>query len=330
VDAGWEVGTVGHPFEFAVSAPTDVASGAEWLDGLRRIESLGFATVVMPDHFTDGYDLEPMVALSAAAAATSTLRLQTGVLGNDYRHPVLTARMAASLDLISDGRFVLGLGAGWMTSDYEAAGIPLDRAGVRVSRLDEAVQVVTGLLAGGRFRFSGEYYDVDLELLPHTVQRPLPLFIGGGSPRVLGIGGRHAHTVGVLARLRAGALGRHAIVDQTAERVAEKVGWVRDAAASVGRDPDSVRIEMNHWLVRVTDTAAEADAFLARVAARNDVTPELLAESPAVLVGTLGQIIEVLQARRERFGISCIQLDAGFAPKDIESLAPLVAALAET
>ena len=192
----------------------------------------------MADHFTDGYDLEPMVALTAAAEATSTIRLQTGVLGNDYRHPVLTARMAASLDVISDGRFTLGLGAGWMRSDYDAAGIALDAAGVRVGRLEEATQVISGLLAGGRFTFTGDHYAVDLELLPSTIQRPLPLFIGGGSPRVLAIAGRHAQIVGVLASLAAGEIGRHAIVDQTSERVTEKVGWVRargDCRRPVGR-----------------------------------------------------------------------------------------------
>ncbi|MGD9703700.1 MAG: TIGR03621 family F420-dependent LLM class oxidoreductase [Acidimicrobiia bacterium] len=319
-----------HPFEFAVSAPTRIESVSAWTDELRRIEDMGFAAVVVADHFTDGYDLEPMVALTAAAAATTSIRLQTGVLCNDYRHPVLTARMAASLDVVSNGRFTLGLGAGWMRSDYDAAGIQLDPAGVRVGRLEEAIRVITGLLAGGRFTHVGEHYQVDLELLPATVQRPLPLFVGGGSPRVLGIAGRHAQIVGVLASLGAGALGRHAIVGQTAERVAEKIGWVREAATAAGRAADDVRIEMNHWLVRVTATSSEADEFLAKVAMRSDVDPALLSSSPAVLVGTVDQITDLLVARREQFGISCIQLDAGFAPKDIESLAPIVAALAGT
>ncbi|MBW8825353.1 MAG: LLM class flavin-dependent oxidoreductase, partial [Acidobacteria bacterium] len=112
---------------------------ADWTDGLRRIEAMGFDTVVMADHWTDGYGSEPMVTLTAAAMATSTLRLQTGVLGNDYRHPVLTHRMAATLDVVSGGRFVLGMGAGWLRSDYETAGLPMDEPGVRVSRLEESI-----------------------------------------------------------------------------------------------------------------------------------------------------------------------------------------------
>ena len=317
-----------HNFEFSVSAPTRIESVAEWTDQLRRIEAMGIGSVVVADHFTDGYDLEPMVALSAAAMATSTLRLQTGVLSNDYRHPVLTARMAASLDVISDGRFTLGLGAGWMISDYEAAGIPLDAAGVRVSRLDESVQVIKGLLSGAPFRFSGEHYTVDLDLFPRTMQRPLPIFIGGGSPRVLGLAARHADIVGVLASLAAGTLDRGAIVDQTYERVAEKIGWVRSAATAAGRSPDDVRIEMNHWLVKVTATAADAAAYLEKIATRWEVGTELLASSPAVIVGTVGQIAEKLEKEREELGISDVQLDAGFAPKDLTSVAPVVSALA--
>lgn len=319
-----------HPFEFSVSAPTDLRSVADWTDQLRRIEDIGFHALVVADHFTGGYDLEPMVALTAAASATSTIRLQTGVLGNDYRHPVLTARMAAALDVVSEGRFTLGLGAGWMRSDYEAAGIELERAGVRVSRLEEALEVVRGLLAGGPFTFDGEHYRVDLDLLPRTVQLPVPLFVGGGSPRVLAIAARHADIVGIVASLAAGELGPHAIVDLSAERVEEKIGWIRSAAAEAGRDPADVRLEINHWLVRVTGTEAEATEFLAKVASRNGVDEAVLAESPAVLVGTVAHMTDQLVARRERFGTSCIQLDAGFAPSDIDSLAPVVAALAGT
>jgi len=316
------------PFQFTVSAPYAIETVASWTDHLRKIEDLGFHAVVMADHFTDGYALEPIVALTAAAMATSTLRVQTGVLGNDYRHPVLTARMAAALDVVSEGRFTLGLGAGWMRSDYEAAGIPLDRAGVRVSRLREALEVVRGLLAGGRFRFDGEYYQVDLEMLPATVQQPVPLFIGGGSPRVLRIAGAHADMVGIVASLASGALGTSQIEDLSAERVVEKLGWICDGAEAAGRSLDDITIEMNHWLVRVTSTPGEAEAFVAKIADRNGVSVEMLTHSPAVLVGTPEQIIDTLIERRERFGTSCIQLDAGFAPANLASLAPIVAALA--
>lgn len=317
-----------HAFEFSVSLPNTFGSIAAWRDHLRLIEDVGFHTAVVADHFTDGYELEPMVALTAAAAATTTLRLQTGVLCNDYRHPVLTARMAATLDVVSSGRFTLGLGAGWMTSDYRSAGLPLDSAGTRVRRLEESALVIRGLLSGERLQHTGEFYEIDLELLPKTVQHPLPVFIGGGSPKVLAVAARHAQVVGVLASLARGELGSHAIADQSLQRVEQKIGWVRDAAAAVGRDSDDVRIEMNHWLVRVTDSAAAAAEVIDRVAVKSVVAPELLRDSPAVLVGTVEQIVDTLQARRQRLGISCLQLDAGFAPRRLDELAPIVAALA--
>jgi probable F420-dependent oxidoreductase len=319
-----------HPFRFAVTAPMTIQPLAAWRDSLRQIEDLGFSTIVMADHFTQGYEIEPMVGLTAAAAYTSTVRLQTGVLGNDYRHPVLVHRMAAALDLVSDGRLVLGLGAGWMLSDYDAAGLDYDPPGQRVGRFEEAVAVIKGLFRDEPLTLDGRYYRIrGLDGRPKPIQRPHPpIFVGGGSPRVLRFAGREADIVGINASLRAGATGQHTIVDLTAERVAEKVGWIREGAEAAGRPFADIELEMNNWLVRVTPSAKAAGEFLARVAAKYGVDPGLLAESPSVLVGTAEQCVETLLARRETLGLSYFQLDAGFAPQHIETLAPIVAALA--
>jgi probable F420-dependent oxidoreductase len=305
---------------------------ADWQARIRALEDLGITSVVAADHFTGGYGFEPMVALTAAASCTTTLRLQTGVLGNDYRHPVLVHRMAAVLDVVSDGRFTLGLGAGWMTSDYEAAGIPLDPPGVRVDRFEEALAVITGLFGDGPFDFEGTHYRIRaLEGLPKPVQRPRPpLFVGGGSPRVLKIAGRHAEVVGINASLRAGELGAHAITDLSAERVQQKIAWAREGAVAAGRDPDDLELEMNHWLAKVTPTAAAAAELLERVASRQGVDAALLAASPSVLVGTADQLVDTLRARREQLGISYLQLDAGFPAPDVHAFEPVIGALAGT
>ncbi|HZP28543.1 MAG TPA: TIGR03621 family F420-dependent LLM class oxidoreductase [Acidimicrobiia bacterium] len=324
--------TVPRPFRFAATLPAPARPLSAWHGEVRRLEDLGVDTLVAADHFTQGYAAEPMVALTAAAGATTRVRLQTGVLGNDYRHPVLVHRMAALLDVVSDGRFVLGLGAGWMTSDYEAAGIALDEPAVRVDRFEESLQVLKGLFGDAPFTFDGRFYRVhELDGLPKPVQRPHPpFFVGGGSPRVLRIAGREADVAGVNASLRAGELGEHAIRDLSCERVLRKVGWVREGAAAAGRDPDSIELEMNHWLARVTPTVADAEDFLGRVAARYGVDAALLAESPSVLVGTVEQCVETLQARRERFGFNVLQLDAGFPNPGIADFAPVIAALSGT
>ena len=316
-------------FRFAVSAPP-VRSVPEWQAELRRIEDAGFDTVVVADHWTEGWDLEPMVALTAAAMATTTLRLQTGVLGNDYRHPVLTHRLAATVDQLSEGRFTLGLGAGWLRTDYEAAGIPFDPPGVRVDRLEEAVSVIKGLFSGQPVHHQGVHYSIDgLVGVPACVQQPRPpLLLGGGSRRVLRLAGREADIVSIVASLRAGELGAHAVADLSGERVSEKLGWVWEGMAASGRSSTEVVLSINHWLVRVTATEADAEAFLTKLAAKNGVEPALLQRSPAVLVGTVPQLVDALVQRRELFGFSHLQLDAGFAPADLPSLFPLVARLA--
>ena len=321
-----------HPFRFATTMPAPTTPLERWHADLRALEDLGISTIVAADHFTDGYAFEPMVALTAAAGCTTTLRLQTGVLGNDYRHPVLVHRMAALLDVVSNGRFTLGLGAGWMTSDYEAAGIPLDPPVVRIDRFEEALEVIIGLFGDAPFTFAGEHYRVEgLDGLPKPVQQPHPpLFIGGGSPRVLRLAGARADLAGINASLRAGTLGAHAITDLSLERVREKIGWVLDAAAAAGRGRDAVELEMNQWLAKVTPSAAAATDLLERVAVRYAVDAELLAASPAVLVGTESQIVDTLQHRRECLGVSIVQLDAGFPAPDVHAFGPVIAELAGT
>jgi probable F420-dependent oxidoreductase len=321
-----------HPFRFATTMPAPTRPIAEWAAELRHLEELGLWSVVAADHFTGGYTFEPMVALTAAAGATTTLRLQTGVLGNDYRHPVLVHRMASLLDVVSDGRLVLGLGAGWMTTDYEAAGIPLDPPGVRISRFAEALTVVKGLFGPCPFDFEGDHYVVHgLDGLPKPVQQPHPpVFVGGGSPRVLRLAGREADIVGINASLRAGELGGDAVRDLSFERVAEKIAWARDGAVAAGRDPDALELEMNHWLAKVTPSAAAATDLLERMGARFEVDPAVLAASPSVLVGTVEQICDTLRARREQLGISVLQLDAGFPTPGLDAFAPVIETLAGT
>src|SRR6202049_444591 len=127
------------PFGFCVQEHR-ASSAKEWKEKARQAESLGYSALYLPDHFTD--QLGPIAALMAAADVTTTLRVGSLVFDNDYRHPVVLAKEAATLDLLSDGRFDLGLGAGWMASDYEQAGIPFDRAGTRISRMEEAPRII--------------------------------------------------------------------------------------------------------------------------------------------------------------------------------------------
>src|SRR3984957_7567403 len=165
-----------HPRTFRFAAQLSKApehSATSWADQARKAEDLGYSTLLVPDHF--GAQLAPVPAPMAAAHATSELRVGTLVFDNDYRHPVVLAKEAATLDLLSGGRLELGLGAGWMNTDYEQSGIPQDPAGVGGDRRAGAVTVVKGLFADEPFSFSGRHYTIaGLNGRPKPVQRPHP------------------------------------------------------------------------------------------------------------------------------------------------------------
>ena len=274
--------------------------------------------------------MEPLVALSAAAMATTTLRLQTAVLGVDYRHPVLVHRMAATLDVLSGGRLELGLGAGWMRSDYDAAGVTYDRPGVRIQRLTEQVAILKGLFGDEPFTFSGRHYSVDgLQGVPTAVQRPHPpILIGGGGPRMLAFAAQQADIVGVNANLVAGDIGGGSILDVSWESMAEKVGWVRAAAHDAGRDAPALELSMAQWLLHVSPSAAANDAVLDKISRRVGVDAAWIEAAPGVLVGSVQRCTEKLLELRERLGISYVQVHAGPRTVSLDGIAEVVAALA--
>src|SRR4051794_22423079 len=191
-------------FRFGVLAPK-CGSGKELTEHARKVEALGYSTFFVPDHFID-HDLAPTVALTHVAAVTDTLRIGPLVLGNDYKHPVVLAREMATLDLLSAGRLELGIGAGWMTTDYEKAGLSLDRPGVRIARLAESITILKGLFAPGPFTFYGEHYRVtELDGMPEPPQgADLPFLIGGSARKILALAAREAKIIGINANLKTG------------------------------------------------------------------------------------------------------------------------------
>jgi probable F420-dependent oxidoreductase len=318
---------VPRPFRFIAPMPKLEGSPRRWRDSVRRIESLGFATVSISDHLTRGWVMEPTAALLAAADATERLRVLSLVLGNDYRHPAWLHKTAATIDVLSDGRLELGLGAGWMQSDYDAAGISYDRPAVRLDRLEESLRVIKGLFGPEPLTFHGDHYTINgLEGLPKPVQIPHPpLLVGGGGKRVLGIAAREADVVSVHCNLRQGELGEDAAADLAAERVEEKVGWVRRAAEEAGRPIDELELQFSTYLCRVTDAPRAAGATVSSFAELLAADPDLVERSPAVLIGSVDECVERLEERRERYGFSYLSLGG-----DVENVAPVVARLAGT
>jgi probable F420-dependent oxidoreductase len=312
------------PFRFAASMPRLTQPASAWRDQVRRIEDLGFSAVAISDHFTQGWVMEPLVAMTAAADATSTLRVLALVLGNDYRHPVLLHKALATLDVLSGGRVEIGLGAGWMRSDYDAAGMRLDPPGLRIDRLAESIELLKALFSAGTVDHDGRHYQVaGLDGLPKPVQVPHPpILIGGGSRRVLELAGRSADVVGINPSMRAGVARGSAVLDLTSERVAAKLAWARAAAVAAGRDPDTLHYQLSVLALEVTDVTG-ARPWVSSLAA--DAGDLAALTSPAVLRGTAARCAEELQGYRERLGLNYFHLGG-----DITAAAAIVARLAGT
>jgi probable F420-dependent oxidoreductase len=297
-----------------------VVDAASWAELARRCQDLGYSTLTVSDHLDE--QVAPIASLMAAAAATTTLRLGAMVFCNDYRHPVVLAKEAATLDVLSGGRLELGLGAGWMLSDYRRAGITLDPPGRRIERLAEAIDVMKGLFADGPYTYQGRYYQVSgLPGTPKPVQRPHPpILVGGGGRRLLTLAAQQADVVGLNVKMDKGVIDASAGADATVEATDEKVRWVRDAA---GDRWDDLALQVRVHLVVVTEDRQRVAADLA--AGFGLTTAQALA-TPHALCGSPGQIAETLIERRERFGISAI----GVALDALDDLAPVVAQLAGT
>ena len=302
-------------FRFGVQVSKET-SAKGWAELARRTEAAGYEVLTMPDHFTD--QLAPVPALMAAANATTTLRVGALVFDNDYKHPVVLAKELATIDLLSDGRLDIGLGAGWMISDYEEAGMPYDSPKVRIDRFIEGVAVIRGAMAEGSFSFSGDHYTItNYNGQPKPIQACPPLLIGGGGKRVLSYAAREADIIGINGTLTAGVVGPEALETMTAESVDEKVAIV--AAAGAHRIND---IEMNirTFFVKVTNDRA---ATVEGISSMFGVSKELIDASPFALIGSVEECIEQLLERRERWGFSYTIVGA----ENIDECAPIVAAL---
>lgn len=306
-------------FRFGVAA-SGVRDSEEMVTVARRAEELGYSSIAMADHLDD--QLAPLITLTAVAAATTTLRVGTLVLANDYRHPAMLAKEAATLDLVSGGRLELGVGAGWMAVDYEQAGLVHDRPGVRIERLGEAVEILKGLFGGEPYSFAGEHYTISgLTGSPTPVQRPHPpLMIAGGGRKVLSLAARSADIVGLNPALTAGVIDERAGATATPSATERKVEWIREAA---GPRFDAIELQTRVHLAMITDDRHGTAAALAPALG---ISTEEALDSPHALVGTVDECVEQVRRWRDRWGISYISIGAD----SMEAMAPVVAQLAGT
>jgi len=303
-----------RPFRFAVTA-SHGRDGAAWAALARRAEELGFSALLVPDHL--GQQLAPIAAIATAAAATSTLRVGGFVFANDFRHPLILAREAATLDLLSNGRLELGLGAGWRTADYRQLGMHYDAPGRRIDRLVEASGLIKRLLTGETVTHAGPHYPLGAaRVWPRPIQQPHPpIIMGGGGPRMLRLAAREADIVGFIPQFS--QRGRPILNDVTEAALDRKVAIVREAA---GQRLD--RLELNLFIVDAGLVGSGQPGPRSILAAAKLASVGLVG-SPYVLYGTLAGLSDRLERRRERTGISYYAIRQG----SMEEMAPLVAAL---
>jgi probable F420-dependent oxidoreductase len=290
---------------------------AEWIAFARRLENLGYDRLLMPDHFGPRLAIAP--ALVLAAQATSRLRVGSLVYDNDFRHPAVLAQEVATIDLLTEGRFDFGIGAGWLKAEYDAAGLPFDPGRKRVERLGEAVNIVKRLLREEAVTFSGQHYQLKgLSAGFRTIQQPHPpLLIGGGGRQLLALAAREADAISVMPRSSADGSGIDP-TDGSEAAFGRKIEWIKEAA---GARFASLELSTLVQAVTITD---DRGAAAARMAVEWQQSSEAMLDSPLFLIGSVDQIIATLERRRARLGITTITV----FEKDIDRLAPVIERIA--
>jgi probable F420-dependent oxidoreductase len=306
VERDWMATMTQRQFRFGVVAP-QAGSAAEWRGIASRAEALGYSSLLLPD--TTAPMLAPFAALGVAAASTTTLRVGNWVLANDFRNPVLVAREAATLELLSDGRFELGLGPGRDDNDYGSLGLEPIAGGARLRKLGEALQIIRGLFSGDPVTFKGNYYSVTNARLYPPPRRQLPILIAASGPKAVEQAGRYADIV---------ALGSH-----SRELLSQQVGWLRAAA---GDRFAGIELAGIAFVVPENNPAAvqAAAAIIQRFGL--DLERAIASKAPNVVIGSTTAMIEQLQERRSTFGLSYVVVGA----QDMDTFAPVVHGLAGT
>jgi probable F420-dependent oxidoreductase len=293
-------------FRFGVqihSLPAD-----SWQADVRQIESMGYDSIFVPDHFGNQWD--PTTSLAAISAATEKLNVGSLVYDVDYRHPVVFAKAAATLQVMSAGRHIFGLGAGWMETDYVEAGMQYDRPGIRIARLQEALEIITSMWENEKTTFEGEYYSTKEIAIATDLQgqpRP-PILIGGGGPRVLRLAGRYADIVGINPKLIEGKVTAETPADSSPDRIREKIKWVREGAVEAGRDPDSIEFNSLSFVTAISDDVSGLRSGLAK---SSGMTIDEVANCPLFLTGSAQEIRERLEKQREETGINYLVIQGG-------------------
>jgi probable F420-dependent oxidoreductase len=321
-----------RPFRFSVQAFTPT-SADDWVATVQAAENLGYSTLHLADHYLGpgaasaaaSHPPQTVAAIPAmmhAAAVTSTIKIGARVMCVDYHQPVVLAKSLSTIDMLSGGRLEAGFGAGWITSEYDAMGIPMDRPGVRIDRMIEHIALARAYFAGADLDIHGEHVKVTgMGAVPAAVQPGGPkIMIGGGSPRVLKVAGQLADIVSINFDNSAGKIGSHGVGSGTADGTAAKIEWVKEGA---GDRFDDIELEIAAYFLSVTDDKADG---LAKMGGMFGMSPEAADQHMHMLVGSIDEICDTLETRRDNYGISYINV----ASRNMHAFAPVVERLTGT
>src|SRR3954454_11650765 len=300
------------PFRFALQG-RDFDDRDELIAMARQAEALGYEELYSYDHIGA---VDPFVPLLLAAEATTRLRVGPLVLNNEFHHPALLARTAATVDRLSGGRLVLGMGTGYTQAEHDAIGLLLREPGPRVDRFEESVIAIRSLLDTGAAHSEGSHQHLAVDDLGvHPAQDHVPLLIGGHGRRVVGIAGRHAD-IFQFTGLTHGEGGQPSPGGFAIDQVRQRATWLSEAAADrIDEIERSTLVQLTH----VGDGAAEE---VQETVERFALSADLIQQTPFLLIGSLEQVVNKLERLREDVGISHVVV------RDAEGFAPVVAALA--
>ncbi|ATL64993.1 LLM class F420-dependent oxidoreductase [Nocardia terpenica] len=325
------LGTPPRPFRFAAAGEGNPQEGGarRFIRLAQQAEEYGYDSFAIPDHL--GPQVGPIAALGALAVATDRIRIGTSVLANGFRHPVVLAKDAATIDVLSRGRLELGVGAGWLADEFDAAGIAYEAPGVRLEKLDEALTILDVLLRGQECHFEGRHYRVrGIKGTPRPRQGPRPpLATGGGGPKMLRLAAKHADIISVVPVTT--RHGKGLLSGITLDKTIEKVNLIKEAAGDRFAD-----IELNWTItaVMITDDR-ERTAEMALSAIEKGLHPDLevdvrlsvedILTSPYVAIGTFDEIAAQIRNVRQLTSMSYV----GVFPTQMDAFAPVIPLLRE-
>jgi len=280
----------------------------EWVQSVKKIEELGYSGVFQEDHFnTTAYD--PIALLASAASVTRTLKIGSFVFSVDFRHPVILAKAAATLHLISSGRFEFGIGAGYQQYDYNMAGIPLDPAGTRVERLEEALKIIIGMWTQEKTSFIGKHYQVsEMEKAGELAEGKHPkIMIGAGGKRMLRLAAKYADIVNIIPPWP-GSWGKD-IENQTIEGIIGKINIVKRAAEDFGRDPACIEFQLLVLWNEMSDSSERIRDRVDGISKEFGTSSEVITKSEFVLIGSSSYIKDRINRLIDETGISYFVLN---------------------